>query len=137
MFTTQFKIIADLFLINNSQSNRRSIGSFFLENKISEIALAYWFMDDGGLLSYNKDYIRKGLVLNTQGFTVDEVNLLSKNINSTFFLNTWVRKNKAKPIIAFSGKEYNKVKPIIYSHVVSSMRYKLPCSYKSEHAPSF
>ncbi len=85
MFTTQFKIIADLFLINNSQSNRRSIGSFFLENKISEIALAYWFMDDGGLLSYNKDYIRKGLVLNTQGFTVDEVNLLSKNINSTFF----------------------------------------------------
>jgi hypothetical protein len=44
-----------------------------MKNEISPVSLAYWFMDDGGLLSYNKDYVRKGLVFNTQGFTLQEV----------------------------------------------------------------
>ncbi len=30
---------------------------------------AYWIIADGGLLSYRKDWPRRGLGFNTQGFT--------------------------------------------------------------------
>ena len=51
-------------------------------------------MDDGGRLSSNKDFVRKGLVLNTQGFTVDEVKVLSDNLNNAYNLKSWVKKNQ-------------------------------------------
>ncbi len=67
-----------------------SISVFFRKNTISPISLAYWFMDDGGRLCYNKNYARKGLVLNTQGFTLDGVKVLSDNLNNAYNLKTWV-----------------------------------------------
>ena len=57
-------------------------------------------MDDGGLLSYNKDYHRRGIVFNTHGFTFEEVEILSQNINKAYNLESWVKINKKKPIIA-------------------------------------
>ena len=87
-----------------------------MKNEISPVSLAYWFMDDGGLLSYNKDYVRKGLVFNTQGFTFQEVEILSQNLNKTYNLDTWVKENNPKPIIAVSGKKYNHIRDIIYTH---------------------
>ena len=60
-------------------------------------------MDDGGLLSYNKDYVRKGRIFNTQGFTFQEGQILSHNLNKTYNCVgpcTWVKENKKKPIIA-------------------------------------
>jgi hypothetical protein len=74
VFHFEFKKLADIFL---NIDNKKSINSFFVENDISPISLAYWFMDDKGLLSYNKDYVRKGLVFNTQGFTFNEAKILS------------------------------------------------------------
>jgi len=38
-------------------------------------------MDDGGLLSYNKDYVRKGLVFNTQGFTLQFLRSKNRSVN--------------------------------------------------------
>lgn len=85
-----------------------------------------------GLLSYNKDYVRKGLLLNMHNFTFDKVNLLSENLNLTYSLGTWVKRNKKRPIIAISGEVYDKVKSILYPHIVPGMKYKLPCSRVSE-----
>lgn len=41
-------------------------------------------MDDGGLLLYSKDYPRKGLVFNTHGFSLVEVEILSNNLNNAY-----------------------------------------------------
>ena len=123
LFEESFKVLADIFY---NENNKKSVGSYFVNNKISPISLAYWFMDDGGLLSYNKDYKRKGLVFNTQGFTFQEVETLSKNLNQGYNLKTWVKENKKKPIIAVSGKEYKTIREIIFPHIVECMRYKLP-----------
>ena len=84
------------------------------------MALAYWFMDDGGLLSYNKDYLRRGTVLNTQGFAKDECELLRDNLNKSFGFNCWCKKNKGKTIIAFSGKEWHHLWQLISPHVVTN-----------------
>lgn len=121
IFHLDFKVQADIFL---NIYNKKIIGD--MKNDISPVSLAYWFMDDGGLLSYNKDYVRKGLVFNTQGFTLQEVETLSQNLNKTYNLDTWVKENKKKPIIAVSGKNYNRIRYLIYPHIIKSMRYKLP-----------
>lgn len=123
LFQENFKVLSDIFY---TDKKKKTISSFFTENKISPVTLAYWFMDDGGLLSYNKDYRRKGLVFNTQGFSFQEVEILSQNLNHSYNLTTWVKENKKKPIIAVSGKEYINIRDIMYPHIVKCMRYKLP-----------
>lgn len=123
IFDSRFKAVADLFL---DHEGRKRITDFFKENPISPISLAYWFMDDGGLLSYKKDWPRRGLVFNTQGFTFAEVERLSKNLNQFYNLKTWVKTNKRKPIIAVSGREYQQISRVFLPHMHESMRYKLP-----------
>lgn len=123
LFHSDFKKLADVFLDKN---NKKIISDFFTNYSISPISLAYWFMDDGGLLSYNKDYIRKGLVFNTQGFSFNEVSILSENLNTTYNLETWVKVNKNKPVLAVSGKKYTEIKKLISPYIIESMRYKLP-----------
>ncbi len=122
VFHSEFTKLAEIFL---NENYKKSIKPFFLENPISPVSLAYWFMDDGGLLSYNKDYPRRGLVLNTHGFSFSEVNVLSLNLNSAYNLGTWVKDNKNKPIIAVSGKKHKERKELIFPHIIESMRYKL------------
>ncbi|RYE14100.1 MAG: hypothetical protein EOP45_20155 [Sphingobacteriaceae bacterium] len=77
-------------------------------------------------ISFREDYRRKGLVFNTQGFSFQEVEILSQNLNHSYNLTTWVKENKKKPIIAVSGKEYINIRDIMYPHIVKCMRYKLP-----------
>jgi hypothetical protein len=55
-----------------------------------------------------------------------EVKILSNNLNKAYRLETWIKTNKNKPIIAVSGKKYEQIKSLFFSHVIESMRYKLP-----------
>ena len=123
LFHPHFNQLADIFLDANGN---KSISVLFKKNTISPTSLAYLFMDDGGRLCYNTDYVRKGLVLNTQGFAVDQVKVLSENLNNAYNLKSWVKQNKKKAIIAFSGKEYVQIKNLILPHLLDSMKYKLP-----------
>ncbi len=123
IFDRRFKCLSDIFL---DCDGKKKITCFFKENPISPLSLAYWFMDDGGLLSYKKDWPRKGLVFNTQGFTFAEVETLSQNLNRSYNLKTWVKLNKKKPIIAVSGKEYHQISRIFLPYMHQSMIYKLP-----------
>ena len=77
-FEKSFKPLADIFC---NEERKKTVGPFFVKNKISPTLLPYWFMDNGGLLSYNKDYRRRGLVFNTQGFTSEQVHIFSQNLN--------------------------------------------------------
>ena len=122
-FHSDFKKLAYIFLNND---NKKIIGEYFTQHSISPISLSYWFMDDGGLLSYNKDYVRKGLVFNTQGFSFNEATILSENLNSTYNLETWIKASKNKPVIAVSGKKYVQIKKLISPYIIPSMKYKLP-----------
>lgn len=85
VFHPDFNKLADIFLDNNG---KKIISCFFERNPISPIPLAYWFMDDGGVLSYNKHYVREALVVNAQGFTVNQVKLVSDSLNKAHALNS-------------------------------------------------
>ena len=125
LFHQDFVPLARIFV---NAEGKKHVSSYFSENPISPISLAYWFMDDGGLLSYNKDYPRRGVVLNTHGFSPDECQLLSENINQQYGLHSWCKDNKGKKIVAFSGKEWCLLYQIISPHIESSCRYKFPAT---------
>lgn len=129
VFDARFNGLAQIFLKTNSPCKRRgkSLDLFyFSKNAISPRSLAYWFMDDGGKLFYNKDWERRGLVFNTQGFNLIEVKTLSKNISESYNVDCWVKENKGKPVIAISGFSSKKLISTFLEFIHPTMLFKLP-----------
>lgn len=114
--------LGDLFLFNKRKGIRENLINDFL----TERGLAYWFMDDGGKLDYNKSTKNKGLVLNTHSFSKEEVDKMSIELSNKFNLNTSVRLNKNKNVIVINSKSYKNFIDLTYSYIIPSMRYKLP-----------
>ena len=123
LFHTDFNPLAPIFV---HPQGKNHVGVHFSENSISPVTLAYWFMDDGGALSYNKEHPPRGLVLNTHFFPRDECEILLVNLNSTYNFGCWCKKNKGRHIVAFPGKSWNDIWQVISPHVLESMRYKFP-----------
>lgn len=96
---------------------------FLVENFLTPVGLAYWFMDDGGKSSYNRDYIRKG----TQGFTRKDVEILCQGLQKKFGLNCWVKPNKNGYVLVISAQLMD-----LWGHsIIPSMRDKLPLGRES------
>lgn len=87
-----FNPLAELFLLNC----KKGISESLIKKHLSGRGLAYWFMDDGGKLDYNKNSKNKSVVLNTQSFLDIEVIKMSKELSNKFNLNCEVRSNKGK-----------------------------------------
>ena len=117
-----FNPLADLFLINGKKSVPKSL----IKKHLSGKGLAYWFMDDGGKLDYNKNSKNKSIVLNTHSFTEDEVLNMSKELNKKFNLDCEIRSNKGKKIIVINSISYLTFRKLVDPHIISDMRYKLP-----------
>jgi LAGLIDADG DNA endonuclease family len=83
-------------------------------------------MDDGGKLDYNKNSKNQGLVLNTQSFSKEEVEMMSKELNDKFNLNTSLRLNKNKYVIVINSTSFQRFLDLTYQFIIPSMRYKLP-----------
>jgi hypothetical protein len=117
-----FNPLKDLFLLNNKKSIIDNLVTLY----VTPISLAYWFMDDGGRLDYNKNTKNNGLVLNTHSFTESEVINISYNLSEKFDLNTEVRKNKSKFIIVIKSESFIKFMELTNAYIIPQMRYKLP-----------
>ena len=65
---------------------------------------AYWFIDDGGKLYYNKDYARKGFIFN---------------------IMTKIRLNKNFALIVIPSVHHYKFVNYIKPYIVPSMIYKI------------
>lgn len=119
---SNFLFLWQLFINSNLEKNvpQGTIAKF-----VTPLSLAYWFLDDGGKMDYtvNKG---KGIVLNTQGFSFEQVEFLSQELNHKFHLNSWVGKNKNKPVIKISGKNFELFKELTSPYIIPSMLYKLP-----------
>lgn len=117
-----FNELSKLFIINN----KKHIINNLIEDYVTPKSLAYWFMDDGGKWDYNKGSINKSIVLNTQCFTIDEVNSLINGLNTKFKLNCSIKFNKNKPIIYIPHNSYNIYYELISPYIILEMKYKLP-----------
>lgn len=117
-----FNPLAKLFLVNN----RKGITESLIQNSLTERGLAYWFMDDGGKLDYNKNSKNKSLVFNTQSFTDNEVDMLCKGLRDKFKFDCSIRSNKGRKIIVISNYSYPLFFDLVSPYIIPEMKYKLP-----------
>jgi len=117
-----FNVLAELFIING----KKGISPSLIKNHLTEIGLAYWFMDDGGKLDYNKNSKNKSVVFNTQSFKDEEVQNMSQQLTEKFNLDCEVRTNKGKKIIVIKSVSYPNFLSLIDPYILPEMRYKLP-----------
>lgn len=100
---------------------------------LSARSLAYWFMDDG---SY-KSATSFGVILNTQNFTLREIQTLCQILTNRWNLQCFPRKQKNKLYkkvyyqIYISGRSFKQFFKIIEPYLIDSMRYKLPPPYQN------
>lgn len=107
-------------------NKHKGIQKNLINDYLTEKGLAYWFMDDGGKLDYNKNTKNKGLVLNTHSFSEEEVSMMSLELNNKFNLRTSVRLNKKKNVIVIDSNSYERFLDLTYLYIIPSMRYKFP-----------
>ncbi len=85
-------------------------------------ALAYWYMDDGSVKSAQS----KGMLINTQGFSLGEVQRLCQVLREQFDLKTKPRKQREGYQVYISGESYEVFRDLIEPYLIPEMRYKLP-----------
>lgn len=88
---------------------------------LTPCALAYWFMDDGSIKSKES----KGLILNTQGFVVKDIEKLICLLRKKFSLECKIRNQKDGHQIYISGKSNELFVKLIDNFLIPEMRYKL------------
>ena len=108
---------------------------FYRENKkilpqlihkwLSPLVMAVWFMDDGSIKSNR----HRALILNTQSFSVQELQRLIKVLKEKYGVEMKLRKQSRKSIEIYQlitvGDTVEKFVQVIGQYTLPSMRYKL------------
>ena len=89
---------------------------------LTPLALAVWYMDDGSIKS--KDH--RTFILNTQGFTGKDLEVLQKALIERFGVKTTFRKQKEGTQLQVSNESNEVFVRLILPHILPSMRYKIP-----------
>lgn len=89
---------------------------------LTPCALAYWYMDDGSVKSAQS----KGVIFNTQGFSLKEVERLCAVLLESFRLDAKPRKQSDGHQIYLSGRSFEGFCDLVSPHLIDEMRYKLP-----------
>lgn len=105
--------------------------------KINEISLAFWYMDDG-CLSYSSNSKTSYFIrLNTQGFSLEENELLCEMLQEKFHIKSFVSNDKTAKdghqmyhLSIFSTEEADKFLSYVSPYICDSMLYKLPMKYQ-------
>jgi hypothetical protein len=118
-FTTLSHVEFEVFRRRFYRENRKVVPEDLV---LTPQSLAVWFMDDGS----RKSNQCRGLYLNTQSFTVSEVNLLRSMMRSSVGVETTVRCQSDGLQIYIPSHSVTDVIAYIYDEVIPSMRYKLP-----------
>jgi LAGLIDADG DNA endonuclease family len=83
-------------------------------------------MDDGSLKSKDS----KGVILNTHGFSLEDVELLCSVLKEKFDLKAGPRKQKHRDVLYYqiyiSGHSFENLSKLIYPHIIPEMLYKFP-----------
>lgn len=116
----RFKVLADLFIVNG----KKVVNTTLLFNVFTPVSLAFWFMDDGGSLSYTPNRYR--LQLHTQGFSQREVESLAQLLIDKYGFDCWTKLNKQRWTLVISGHSYSTFFELVKPYIHDSMRRKLP-----------
>lgn len=88
---------------------------------LTPLGIAVWFMDDGSVKSKQC----RGRYLNTQGYTLEEIDLLREALRNKFGIHTTIREQKDGLQIYIPSNQSSKLTELIGKYIIDSMRYKL------------
>ena len=129
-FTRLFDLFYQQQANNSKIVYKKKISQQLILKHLTPKGLAYWIMCDGSLQND-----KKTIILHTQGYTLKENCIYSDELNIKFKLNTRVIPHKKRYyVIKIPSENSESVLHLIESHVISSMRYKLPCLAKQSFA---
>lgn len=98
---------------------------------IDDIALAYWYMDDGYMT--NKEGKSQSIILCTDSFTEEDIELLITKLNTTFKFHSYIMYSNGKPRIRITSDTahifWNIISP--YVNNIQCMQYKIPEKYRN------
>jgi hydroxymethylpyrimidine pyrophosphatase-like HAD family hydrolase len=86
---------------------------------LTPLGLAYWICDDGTISQDG------AVVLYTNSFSVDEVNLLVSVLTNKFNLNCTLNLNQGKYIIRISGKSLSDLQNLLKNIMPPMMLHKI------------
>ncbi len=98
-----------------------------IEQILTPLGLAIWYMDDGSVKSSQS----KGVFLNTQSFSVQDIDRLCDVLKTKFHIDAWKRPDSGSYRIYVSGKSYERLGELITPYFTSDMWYKWPSPRKS------
>lgn len=119
-YTRQLSCLTEIFHLFYKLDGKKYIRCINedLFNYMDYIVLAHWIQGDG-----NKH--RKGLVLNTQGFTLKEVIFLMNILIYKFKITPSLQNDRGNYRIYIKGKDLSMLKPHILPFFVEHFLYKL------------
>jgi predicted transposase YbfD/YdcC len=119
--------------------NKKTINADIL-NKLNPFGLAIWFMDDGNRNIHwclRKDGLKsissRCLVLNTQGFSFEENEIIKEYFNKRWDINIKIYKQRNKPVLNMNATNSKKLIEIIKPHIIPSLEYKIDLMYNVTH----
>lgn len=98
-------------------SEGRKIVPCNIVDYLTNIGLAQWIMDDGTL--------NGGVVLQTDAFTIKEVELLINALKTNFDLISYIRFERKNPVIYIPASQLVLLRSLVIEHMHPSTHYKL------------
>lgn len=93
-----------------------------IEQLLTPLGLAIWFMDDGSIKSHEC----KGRIINTHSFTSEEVSMLCAVLEKKFSLQAWPRQQRDGIQIYISAKSADTFENLLSPYILPTMYYKMP-----------
>lgn len=123
---SSFLVLAYLFKPNQGPKTVPVSLIFFL---CTPLALATWYMDDGGLQSYTGGH-GMAAELQCQGFGIAVAEYMAEELNELYDLDcrvkTITRKGVKMPVIVIPSRSYPALHSLLSPFMAPCMRYKLP-----------
>lgn len=111
----QFRFYAKQFYVNGIKIVPKQIGRW-----LTPLALAVWFMDDGS----SKSKHHRAIILNTQGFSRKDIDLLRKALSKNFDIESDFRKQKEGLQLLISSNSAEKFYKLVEPYLLPNFEYK-------------
>jgi hypothetical protein len=114
---TVLKAFRDVFY-----SGRQKVVPNHINELVDPLALAVWFMDDGGRGARTP----KGLVFSTSGFSADEQIALQSLLAGKFGVSTSIHRVGKGFQLYVKAESFSRFVELVLPYLVAEMRYKIP-----------
>jgi hypothetical protein len=102
--------------------DRKKVVPNNLGDILDSLAVAVWFMDDGGRGARTP----RGLVFNTSGFSAEEQVFLKRILVDRFGVHTSIHPRRKGFQLYVKAESFSRFSELVSPYLVTSMRYKLP-----------